>query len=134
MFRPKRGSGFSPYRVMVKRQGVLVMDNYVPFTQHTRQLKVTLVKINCYPPCLSLALCLLYSFHSSLVIGMLLCLVGLKECRLVNQRLGMSWPLSDVGSGLEQKRALSSPHQLIFQAHHPDPETENTTLHYTQAP
>ena len=38
--------------------------------------------------------------HSPLAIGMLLRLVGLKECGLGTQSLGLDWPLSEVGTGL----------------------------------
>ena len=35
--------------------------------------------IHCCPNCMYFARCMLYSYYSSLVIGMLLCLAGLKE-------------------------------------------------------
>ena len=68
------------------------------------------------------------SVHLSLVVGMLLRLVGIKECRLGTQSLGLDWALSEVGNGLEQNTS-SSPHHLLIRACLPDPETENTTLH-----
>ena len=92
---------------------------------------VPLVKINWCLPCLPFARCLLYSFHLSLIIGMLPRFVGLKECGLGTQSLGLGWPLSEVGTGLDQKRTCSIPHHLIIWACLPGPETENTTLHYT---
>ena len=52
------------------------------------------------------------SVHSSLVIGMLLSLVRLKECGLGTQILGLDRPLSEVGTGVEQ-HIYSSPHRLI---------------------
>ena len=68
------------------------------------------------------------SVHLSLVIGMLLRLVGPKECRFGTHSLGLDWPLSEVGTGLEQQ-ICSIPHRLIIWACHPDPETENTHTH-----
>ena len=65
------------------------------------------------------------SDHLSLVIGMLLLIVGLKECGLGTQSLGMDWPLSEVGTGLEQQ-ICSSPHRLIIWACLPGTDTENT--------
>ena len=66
--------------------------------------------------------------HSYLVIGMLLCLVGLKECGLGTQSLGLDWPLSEVGTRLEQ-HMCSIPHRLIIRACLPGLETENTHTH-----
>ena len=64
--------------------------------------------------------------HFPLVIGMLLRLAGLKECRLGTQCLGLDWPLSEVGTGLDQQ-ICSIPHRLIIWACLPGPETENTS-------
>ena len=50
------------------------------------------------------------SVHSYLVIGMLLRIVGLKECELGTQSLGLYWPLSEVGTGFEQQ-IYSIPHR-----------------------
>ena len=52
-----------------------------------------------------------YSYHSSLAIGTLLHLVGLKECGLGTQSLGMGWTMSDVGTrvGAEVYLFQSSP-------------------------
>ena len=58
---------------------------------------------------LSFARCLLYLYHSSLVIGMLLRLVGIKECALGTQSLGMVCPLSDVGTRVGALLSQSSP-------------------------
>ena len=68
------------------------------------------------------------SVHSSLVIGMLLRLVGIKECGLGTWSLGLDRPLSEVGTGLDQQ-ICSSPHHLIIRACLPGPETENTHTH-----
>ena len=72
----------------------------------------------------------MYSFHSFLIIGMLLRLVGLKECGLGTHSLGLDWPLSEVGTGLEQQ-ICSSPHHLIIWACLPGPETENKQQQHT---
>ena len=64
---------------------------------------------------------------------MIIHLVGLKECGLGTQSLGLGWPLSKFGTGLDQKRNCSSPHHLIVQACLSGSETENTTLHYTNS-
>ena len=75
---------------------------------------------------LSLPVVIAYaSIHLFHVIGMLLRLVGLKERMLGTQSLGLDWPLSKVGTGLEQN-FCSSPHRLIIRACLPGPETENT--------
>ena len=42
-------------------------------------------------------------------------LVGLKEYKLGTQSLGLDWPLSEVGTGLDQQTCLS-PHHLIIWA------------------
>ena len=68
------------------------------------------------------------SVHLSLVIGILLCNIGLKECGLGTQRLGLDWSLSKVGTGVEQQ-ICSCPHRLIIRASLPGPETENTHTH-----
>ena len=80
------------------------------------------------------ARCLLYLFHLSLVIFMLICLNGLKECGLDTKIIGIGYPLSEVGTGLEKKMTCSSPHHLIIWACYPGPETENTTLHQKLSP
>ena len=54
--------------------------------------------INWCPLCMYFSCCMLYSYHLYLVLGMLLRLVGLKECGLGTQSLGMGWPLSEVGT------------------------------------
>ena len=70
------------------------------------------------------------SVHFSLVVGMLLRLVGIKECRLGTQSLGLDWLLSEVGTELDQQ-ICSSPHRLIIWVCLPVPETVNT---HTQTP
>ena len=67
------------------------------------------------------------SVHSSLVIGMLIRPVRLKECGLGTQSLGLYWPLSEVGTRLEQQ-ICSSPHCLIIRACLPGPETEHIII------
>ena len=62
---------------------------------------------------------------------MLLRLVGLKEFGLGTQSLGMGWPLSEVGTGWEQKMTCSSPHHLIIRACLPGPETGHYTHTHT---
>ena len=65
---------------------------------------------------------------------MLLRIVGLKECGLGTHSLGLDWPLTEVGTVLEQK-ICSSPHHLIIRACLPGPETENTHTHtHTHTP
>ena len=61
------------------------------------------------PPCLSFACCLMYSYHSSLVIGMMLCFVRLKYCGLDTRILGLGWPLSKVGTRVGALLFQSSP-------------------------
>ena len=77
-----------------------------------RQLKF--LPVDWIGSCVSaFALFLLYLYHSSLVVGILLCLVGLKECASGNRILGPVWPLSEVltrvGTLLFQS---SPPHNL----------------------
>ena len=55
---------------------------------------------------------------------MLLCLVGLKEYGLETQSIGLDWPLSEIGTRLEQQ-TCSIPHCLIIRACLPVLETEN---------
>ena len=55
---------------------------------------------------------------------MLLRIVGLKEYGLGTQSLGLDWPLSEVGTGLEQQ-TCSSPHRFVIWACLPGLETEN---------
>ena len=105
----------------------MVKENYLPRHQHMRRLIFPLVKINWCPPCLPFARFMFYLFHSSLLIGILLRLVGLKECGLGTQSLGLCWPLSEVGTGLEQKRTCYIPHHLTIWACITGPETDNTT-------
>ena len=38
----------------------------------------------------------------------------LKELGLYTHSIGLSWPLSKVGTGLEQKSTCSSPHRLVI--------------------
>ena len=57
---------------------------------------------------------------------LLLRLVRLKECGLVTQSLGLDWPLSEGGTGLE-KQICSIPTRLVIQACLPGLETENTS-------
>ena len=47
------------------------------------------------------------SVHLSLFIGMLLRLVGLEECGLSTQSLGLDRTLSEVGTWLEQQICLA---------------------------
>ena len=68
------------------------------------------------------------SVHSSLVIGVLLRISGLKECGLGTQSLDLDWTLPKVGIGLEQ-HICSIPHRLIIRACLPCPETKNTNTH-----
>ena len=130
MFRTTCGSGFSRYRVMVKYPGILLRTTR-SFVPHARQLKSPILLFNWCPPCLSFTCFLLYSYHSSLVIGILLSLVVLKECGLSTRSLGMGWPLSKVGTpvGVEEDLFQSSP---THKSGTPSwSETENTTLHNT---
>ena len=70
-----------------------------------------------------------YLYHLSLVIGMLLRLVGLKECGLVTRSLGLDWPLSEVKTRVGALLLQSST------PHNPDIPSwcrdQNTTLNYT---
>ena len=77
VLNPTRGSGFLRYRVMIKSLVFLlrITRSLVP---HTRHLKVPILLINWCPLCLSFARCLFYLYHSSLVIGVLLSIIGLK--------------------------------------------------------
>ena len=56
---------------------------------------------------------------------MLFRFVRLKECGLGTQSLGLDWPLSEVGTRLEQKRTCYIPHHLIIWACHLGPDTEH---------
>ena len=106
MLRPTRGRELSRYRVMVKYLGVLL--------RRTRQLRVPIMFINWWPSSTSFARCMLYLYHSYLVIGMLLRLIGLKECGLVTQSLELGWPLSEFGTRVRAREDLfhiSSPHK-----------------------
>ena len=78
VFRPMRGSGFSRYQIMVKSLGVMLKKDLVPRPTQEVTESTHSVKYWC-PPCLSFACCMLYFFHSSLVIGMLFRLVRLKN-------------------------------------------------------
>ena len=50
---------------------------------------------------------------------------------MVTQNLGLGQPLSEVGTGFEQKRTCYSPHHLIIWSCLPGTETETTTtIHY----
>ena len=114
VFRPTRGSGFSRYQVMVKSTGVLLKTtrSLVP---HARQTGVPIILINWSLLCMYFAQCLFYSYYSSLVIVMLLRLIGLKECRLGTQSLGLGWTLSKVGTRVGSEDDLlhpSPPHKL----------------------
>ena len=95
---------------MIKAPGVLlrITRSLIP---HARQLRFPILLINCYLPCLSFAHCVLYSYHFSLVIGMMLRLVGLKECGLGTHILVLGWPLSEVVTrfGAEEDLFQSSP-------------------------
>ena len=73
------------------------------------ETEIPILLINFCFLCLSFARCLLYSHHLSLVIGMLLCLVGLKECWLGSRSLGLGWPLSKVGTQFGAILFQSSP-------------------------
>ena len=108
MFRTTRGNGSSHYQIMVKYTGVLLRRtrSLVP---HSRQLRVTILLISWRPLILSLACCMLYSYHSYLVIGMLLCLVRLKEYVFDTQSLGLGWPLSEVGTRVGAEEDLFHP-------------------------
>ena len=70
------------------------------------------------------------SVHSSLVIGVLFRIFGLKEFGLGTQSLGLEWPLSEVGTRLEQQ-ICSGPHRLIIWACLPGLETKNKQQHST---
>ena len=118
MFWPTRSNEFSRCWVMVS-SGVLVKINYVPrvtseVTESTRMWNW------CPRVCPSFVLSPVVidyvSVHSSLVIEMhVIFLVGLKEYGLGIQSLVLYWPLSKVGTGLEQQ-TCSSPHRLIIWA------------------
>ena len=97
VFRPTRGSGLSRYQVMVKSPGVLLRRTRY-LVPHARQLRIPILLINWSPLCLSFACCLFYLYHSSLVIGMLICIVGLKYYGLGTQTLALGWPLAKVGT------------------------------------
>ena len=130
MFRPTRGSGFSRYWVTVKSPSVLLRRtrSLVP---HVRQLRVPIMLINWSPPCRSFACCLLYLYNSSLVIGILLRLVGIKECGLHTQSLGLGWPLAEVGTWVGSEEGLfhhSPPHTSGMPSRSEDRE-HYTTLH-----
>ena len=47
------------------------------------------------------------SVNSSLVIGTLFLIIGIKEFGLGTQSLGLDWSLSEVGTGLEQQIFLA---------------------------
>ena len=67
----------------------------------------------------------MYPFISPLSLAcMLLCLVGIKDYGLCTQSLGLDWPLSEVGTGLEQQICLI-PHRLIIWAYLPSLVTKN---------
>ena len=112
-------------------QDVLVQNNQVPRVTN----KVTEIPIMCNwcRPCMSFACCLLllpmYLFILPLSLAcMLLRFVRFQECGLGNQSLGLGWPLSEVGTGLEQQ-ICSSPHRLISLACLPGTDTENKQQH-----
>ena len=67
--------------------------------------------MNWLPLCLSFASSLLYLYHLSLVIGILLRLVRRKEYGLGAHSLGLDCPLSEVGTqvGAEEDLFQSSP-------------------------
>ena len=72
---------------------------------------------------------LLYLYYSSPVIGMLLCLVGIKECGFGTQSLGLRWPLSTVGTRVVALLLQSSPpHNSVMPSWSWDQE-HYTTLH-----
>ena len=58
---------------------------------------------------------------------MLFRFVGLKECGLGTQSLGLAWPLSEVGTQVVALLFQFSPPQKDIWVCHPGPETENTT-------
>ena len=72
---------------------------------------------------------MLYSYHSSLVIGMLLRLVGLKECGLGTCIIGLGSPMSKIGTCIGALLFQSSPpHKLGIPSWSGDQE-KYTTLH-----
>ena len=117
MFRPKHGSGFVV--LWYRRTRYLVINT--KGNRNSHQLR------NWCILCLAFFHCMFYFFHSSLVIGMLLCLVGHKECGLVTQCLGPGWPLSEARAGLDKKSTCTISQNLIIQVCLPGPETESTT-------
>ena len=82
---------------MVKSQCVLSRKNQVPHVK-SEATESPIVRLNWCPVCLSFDFCLSYSYHSSLVIGMLLRLFGIKECAPGTRSIGPVWPLSEVGT------------------------------------
>ena len=99
---------------MVVSTGVLLRrpSSLVP---HMRQLRVSILLINWCPRVCPSLVFLLYLYHSSLVIEILIFLVGLKDCRLRNQSLGMGWTLSKVVTPVVSEEELlhpSPPHKL----------------------
>ena len=130
VFSPTRGRGFSRYGVMVKFLGGLLIRtrSLVP---HVRQLKYPILLINWCPPCLSFACFLLYLYHSSLVSGMLICIVGLKEYGLVTQSLRLGWPLPEVVTqvGAEEDLFHPSPLHKLGMPSWSEGQEHYTTLH-----
>ena len=53
--------------------------------------------------------------------------LGLKNAGWATKCLGLDWPLSEVGTGLEQQ-ICSSPHRIIIRACLPGPETEHIII------
>ena len=87
--------------------------------------------INWGSPCLYFACCLLYSYHSSIVVGMLIRLILFKECWLGTQSLGLGWTLSKVGTRVGSEEDLlqsSPPHKSGMPSWSGDRE-HYTTLH-----
>ena len=70
-------------------------------------IEISIILIYRCPPCM------LYLYHFSLVIGVLLHLVGLKEHGLGTRSIGLGWPLSKVGNLVGRLLLQSSlPHNL----------------------
>ena len=108
VFRPTCSSGFSRYGLMVKSTGFLLRRTRY-LVPNARQMRLPIMLINWCPPCLSFARCLFYSYQSSLVIGILLCLVWIKECGFSTHSLGLGWPLYEVGIWVGSEVGLFHP-------------------------